>query len=238
VWRLKILLLLAALAVAMPVSGQDVDDATKLFRKMEAMLTGAKTLRISAQVTLTGGAEEIKMKGTLNLAPGGRAHMAMTSTVRGKTRKGTIVSDGDQMQWKVDSVRSPRQPTPPKLNEFLAGKVARAGIGFSFLFAVQDDKNAAPVVKDIDKLYPASAFRLGKREKLSGREVQAVEYQLTWEDKEPVFRATVWLDANTNLPVKRHLTGTKNSFTVTITEVYEDVALGEKLDSKLFTLPK
>jgi outer membrane lipoprotein-sorting protein len=232
----KTILLIAALAAALPVAGQGADDAEKLFRKMEQRLVRAKTLRVAAEFTMQAS-EEMKFKGTFSLAPGDRARLAMISTVGGKTRKGLVVSDGKQMQWSNDGVVGSVAPTTPKMNELFAAKFARAGIGFSFLLAVRSD---VPVetVKSIDELYPASGFRFGKKEKVDGRATRVVEHKLTWAGKEPVFAVTVWLDAKTNLPMKRRLTATKDGSTITITEVYTDVALDGKLDDKLFTLPR
>ena len=228
--------LLTTLAAALPVGGQGADGAAKLFRRMEQALTGAKTLRLTADVILDTPEGEMKLTGSVHLGEGDRARFAFQSTLGGKSRKGTLVSDGKQMRWAADGVAGPTQPTPAGLNRLLAAKLARAGVGFGFFLAVGDDTKETG--KGIDTLYPASGFRLGAKEQVGGRTAQVIEHRLTWAGKEPVFRATVWVDVQTHLPLKRSLTASKGDQTVRITEVYADMARDGKLDDKLFELPR
>ncbi len=226
---------LAVLSITLPVTGQ-ADEAAKLFQRMERAFTGAKTLRASAEVVLKTPDGDIKLAGALHLAEGDRANLSFDSTVGGKHRKGTLVSDGKRMRWAVDGAPGPERPTPAGLARLLAGKFARAGVGFSFFLATGDEAEEAK--KGIDALYPASGFRLGAKEGVGGNDAQVVEYRLTWAGKEPVFRASVWVDVKTHLPLKRVLTASKGSMDIRITEVYTGVTRDAKLDGKLFDLPK
>jgi outer membrane lipoprotein-sorting protein len=232
---MRTLSLLAALTTTLPVAGQ-ADDAAKLFQGMERALTRAKTLRASAGVVMQTPEGDIKLVGAVHLAEGDRANLSFDSTVDGKHRKGTLVSDGKRMRWAVGGSPGPERPTPVGLGRLLAGKFARAGVGFSFFLATGDE--AEEPKKGIDALYPASGFRLGAKERVGGRDAQVVEYRLTWAGKEPVFRASVWVDVKTSLPLKRVLTASKGGNTIRITEVYADVTRDAKLDDKLFDLPK
>jgi outer membrane lipoprotein-sorting protein len=229
--------LLTLLSAAPPVGGQEANDAEKLFRKMEETLTKAKTLQVSTEVIMKALGEEVILVGPFRLAEGDRLNLTLVSTVAGKKRKGTFISDGKRIERAVDGPPKDSRPTPPGLTRYCAGKFARAGIGFSFLLAVQDEGERAKA-RNIDEWYPVSGFRLGKREKVGGRTAQIIEHKLTWAGKEPVFHATVWLDVKTNLPLKRILTSTKDGLTIRFTEVYTDLILDAKLDSKLFDLPK
>ncbi len=232
---LSMISLLAVLAAPWPSTGKGADDPEKLFRKMEENLTGAKTLRVSADVLLKVPEGELKIVGDLHFADGDRVNLTLNSTVDGKTRKGTTVSDGKRIRWTTDGSSGHSLPTAPGLNRFFVAKFARAGLGFGFFLTVGDGKVAG---KDIDTLYPATDFRLRGKAQVRGRTAQVIEHKLTWAGKEPVFRATVWVDAVTGVPLKRVLTGEKKGQTVHITEVYADAALNGKLDTKLFDLPK
>jgi outer membrane lipoprotein-sorting protein len=224
------------LIVVLPASGQG-EDAAKLFRKMEQALTGAKNLRASAEVVMTTPKGDLKLVGSVHLAEGDRANLSFDSTIGEKHRKGTLVSDGKRMRWAVDQTPGPTQPAFPGLNRLLAAKFARAGVGFSFFLAVGQDTEET-LKGGIETLYPASDFRLGATEKVARRDARAVEHKLTWASKGPVFRATVWVDVKTHLPLKRVLTSRKDGLTIRITEVYANITLDTKLDDKLFVLPK
>jgi outer membrane lipoprotein-sorting protein len=52
------------------------------------------------------------------------------------------------------------------------------------------------------------------------------------------FSVEVWLDQKTGLPVRRAITFRIAGNVSTITEDYEKLALDEKIDVKLFKLPK
>ena len=227
---------LAFLIVALPVSGQGEDPA-QLFRKMEQALTRAKTLRASAEVVMTTPKGDMKLVGSVHLAEGDRANLTFDSTAGEKQRRGTLVSDGKRMRWAVDQSPGQTQPAFPGLNRLLAAKFARVGVGFSFFLAVGEDTEET-LKGGIEALYPASYFRLGATERVGGRDARAVEHRLTWAGKGPVFRATVWVDVKTHLPLKRVLTSSKDGLTIRITEVYPNITLDKKLDGKLFVLPK
>lgn len=229
-------LVVVVLAAALPVGGQEGNAAAELFRKMEAKLLGAKTLNGSVAVVMRTP-QEVKLVGALHLADKDRANLALTTTVAGKDRRGTMLSDGKRMRWAVEGTPAPTQATPPGLNGFLAAKCARAGIGFSFLIATGGDGDRA-AVKDIEKMYPVSDFHLRAKEQVGDRTAQVVEHRLTWAGKEPVLRVAVWIDAKTDLPLKRLLVGSKGNFTIRIEETYTDLALDGKLDGKRFALPE
>jgi outer membrane lipoprotein-sorting protein len=204
---------------------------------MEQALTGAKTLGLTADVVLDTPEGDLKLAGSVHLAEGDRANLSFDSTMGEKHRKGTLVSDGKRMRWAVDQSFGPTQPTFPGLNRLLAAKFARAGIGFSFFLAVGQDTEET-LKGGMEALYPASDFRLGATERVAGRDARAVEHTLTWAGKGPVFRATVWVDVKTHLPLKRVLTASKDGLTIRITEVYSAITLDQKLDGKRFVLPK
>ena len=51
------------------------------------------------------------------------------------------------------------------------------------------------------------------------------------------FRVKLWVDAKTNLPVKRVVVPASDDFDFTLTETYHDVTLDGKLEAPRFELP-
>src|SRR5205814_696548 len=109
--------------------------------------------------------------------------------------------------------------------------LARGGVFATF--------NIGPATEsfDIDKVMPVSDFKLGKKDKIGVRETQAVECTLK-PDNGQVGQMTVWLDTKTNLPLKRSVTMAGEKGVFRVTEVYTEITINPKLDSKLFELPK
>lgn len=87
-----------------------------------------------------------------------------------------------------------------------------------------------------------SGFKLGKKEKLDGRDTQIIECEMTVEGVSvngTSITTAVWLDAKTILPIKRVTSidkGAGDKFTMT--ETYTTLTLNKNIDAKKFELPK
>jgi outer membrane lipoprotein-sorting protein len=128
------------------------------------------------------------------------------------------------------------------MNEFLRKGMVRGGV-FIGLFPKTQKKAQAQTSNvsleqdgKIEDLLPISEFKLGKKENLGKRATQKIEYTLTI-DKEP-FRVTLWLDPETNLPLKRQLLVGKGKAQFQLIENYADYRINENIDAKEFALPK
>jgi len=66
-----------------------------------------------------------------------------------------------------------------------------------------------------------------------------IEYKLSYE-KGPKFSETIWLDVETNLPLRRIFSGKveKEKIQFKITETYANITIDPKIEAKLFELPK
>jgi hypothetical protein len=211
--------------------GQGDNPAEQLFRQMESNLSKATTVTLSFDVNF----EEIetgKLKGTLTSMSGNKARFEMRGKLAGE-RGLLMVSDGTRIGG---SDRDERQDTPKKFDELIRAFVSRSGVALASFVVSFEEKP-----KDLDA-WGVSEFRLREKEKVDEQEVQTVEYQLTPKGatgagKGP-FTVVVWLSAETNLPVKRVITGKLGERKLTITEAYSKMVLDGKLDEKQFELPK
>jgi outer membrane lipoprotein-sorting protein len=223
-WRTVILVLL--------LPGQ-ADPGEKLFRDMEAKLAKAKTCSLAFDINF----EEIqtgKLQGSLASMSGNKARFEMQGKLAGK--KGLLlVSDGTRLRF-IGKLDDKTEDTPKKFDELVRAFVSRAGFALASFVVAFDEKP-----KDID-VWGVSEFRLGKKEKLGDRDAQIIEYTLTPKGASgPApgpFKVTVWLDAETSLPVKRVITGKLEDHKMTITENYTKMLVDAKLDEKQFELPK
>src|SRR5207244_1123349 len=96
-----------------------------------------------------------------------------------------------------------RKKTPSKLNAMLTGLATRAGVsvGYAWVESAGIDSN------DLLDHIQASNFSLGAKDTAgprdARREAQIVNYKLTYGKQ--TFTGQVWLDIETNLPLKRLL---------------------------------
>jgi len=133
--------------------------------------------------------------------------------------------------------KRPPKDTPKEFFEEMIGFFKHGGPVAGHVFSSINSEGVRSVAT-----FKASAFKLGKKEKIGKRDTQVIEYKLTLENtpKEAAKLALseqLWLDVETNLPLKRVLTG-KLDKEFTYTEIYSEFTLNPKVDAKLFELPK
>ena len=132
--------------------------------------------------------------------------------------------------------------TPKNDNAVLAGAIARGGfISWFPMNTFQDKPRRLPA--ELDDVIAAN-FSFGKKEKIGERQAQRIDYKLTTnfaDDRskklKETFAAQVWLDNETNLPVKRVITVQEGDEKTQLTETY-DIRINAKIDAKEFELPK
>jgi outer membrane lipoprotein-sorting protein len=221
----------AFLALAIPVSAQP-NDAEKLFRAMEKQVREAKTFKVGFDLEADlGKAGPAKIKGTLTVAPGNKARLDAKGTADGKERTLLMIADGKQRLYTEGNDNAKPEPLEHNLSVALPQILARAGV-FA-MFETSPGKDAF----DIDKQIPASDFKFGIKEKVGTREAQQVQYSL--KPGNLTVQATVWLDIQTNVPLKRVLTGVNpDKQMITVTETYTEITLNPTVDNKIFELPK
>jgi outer membrane lipoprotein-sorting protein len=218
-----------ALALLLLVSGQVLgqDAAQELYEAMELKLVKAKAHRFSYELDGMHMDTPLKAKGVLILASGNRVKLTFEGT-NGKTAiKITIVSDGktQQRHREIDGKADVRSSdVHDKCFAFLAVHLSRVG--------------AYNGILELDSAFPEnpghlklSGFKLLGKEKIDGRETNAIGYQMTHRKWKVTCK--LWLDAQTNLPVKRIVEGD-----IRMVETYSRWELDPKLPAETFTLPK
>ncbi len=223
--------------LAAPADAQK--EADQPLRQLEEKLSKAKSLHLGFEVALEGdGGKSGKFKGTLDCQEGGKARLEIKGEGEGKPFGMLMVSDGQRMSVTGAGPAREPQEAPKKLNEILRATVARSGLLLP-LFAVETSPaGEKPKEPDVDEMFKVSDVKLGKKEKVDGKEAQAVEYNLAIKAMKEPLAVTVWLDPKTGLPLKRVLKGKQEGGTMTVTETYTDVALDRKMEAKTFELPK
>jgi outer membrane lipoprotein-sorting protein len=228
-----------AVALLFPVSAVQAQDgvaAQKLYEATQQKLTKAKAHKVEFAADAQFD-DPVTMKGTLILAVGNRLHLTFEAKRLKRASKGLWVSDGKTLVIKEDRGGKPfdnAEPVPEKLFEDAAGLLVHGAAGLTLL-------------RIADRLGPekegmalkASGFKLLGKEKVGDREALTIEYQLAIAGAKELVQCKVWLDPQTQLPLKRmvelHLAG-KLEFR--IVETYSRWELDPKLPDDTFTLPK
>jgi outer membrane lipoprotein-sorting protein len=232
----------ALLALLLPTlaAGQG-NEAEKLYRQAEKKVTEAESFRVVFAVGLwEEGAERPLLKGSL-LASGNKFRLETTAEEKGKTSPlEYLVSDGNKIKVKlfpagVKARETPEVPCPRNAGQTLRKLIARAGAGdpeFAFLGHVLKEFDA-------EKGLQVSELKMGAAEKVRGRMARVVSYKLKAKDYRgevsPPVKCTIWLDAETLLPLQHLLLADERHGIMTR---YTTFDLKAKVDAKSFELPK
>jgi outer membrane lipoprotein-sorting protein len=233
--RIELLALLLAAAV-------QENEGEKLFRKVDQQIVGAKTLRISFEMTheeggmgfnLTG----FKLKGTMLLAPGNKIRFEGTGENHGQEGKVKIimVSDGTKLRTLSDG-RPADEDTPKHLTELMKISLLRVGfLGPTLFLQKMREKDFRT-----DDLFQLSDFKLKKNEALGSRQARVIEYQLRIPpNKDMPATVTVWLDAKNNMPLKHTaISESPGRRPVRYLQTLSEIVIDPKIDPKQFELPK
>jgi outer membrane lipoprotein-sorting protein len=221
-------------ALLLPALVQNGGDAEKPIRTMEKKLGAAKTLRVSFEAKVEGLPESGTFKGTLTVAESNKMHLEGTVEMEGKRVNWKVVSDG--ARTKEQGLESGTRPTSKKLTENYRSSLTHGGYIMGIYMSTESEgRESWPIFR-------ASEFKLEKKEKIGKRQAQVIVCKLTPLEKlgkkDLTFSETLWLDVETNLPLKRIFTGTVEGKKITFTETYGTFTLDPKIDAKLFELPK
>jgi len=235
------LMWLAPLLLAAMVSADNDKDAEKAFREMSATLTQSKSFACTFELKMDTPEGKGSFKGRLAVAQGNKVRMEMKGEGGGKSTDLLSVSDGEK-QITVDNKKTqPVRDTPKNLAKNVLTGMARGGIFAPIFLAVEAVREGEkPGETNVEEMLKVSDFKLGKKEKVDGKETQAIEYLLAAASvgSGEKINATVWVDVKTHVPLKRLLTAKVGDKQITVTETYSNVELDGKIDAKTFELPK
>ncbi len=242
---------LAVVALAGAAPTDPGDRAKQLFDAMEQKVTTGQSFQCAFEIKAdlsegAGPAVALDLDGSLAVADGNRARLAVRERTAGRPPFHLVVCDGRRWWWHDKGSPPHLVNRPPGAS--LAGdyrvSFARAGVFLPTL-------PLPPVEADgpTDR-FPVSGFRLGPKERVGTRDAQRVGYDLfvkgqTQPDGGPMpFPVQLWLDAETSLPVKRVVTqklvagAGEARAGVVVTETYQKAASGGAVAPGTFELPK
>lgn len=222
----------ALMTLAVLVPGRAAaNDAEKLFLALEDQIRAARSLEVHFEAEQPGTKEPSKFLVALRVADGNRLRMEVRLSRGGKEENSLLVCDGKHLKGTGNRLDTQGKavPAPPKLATLLTRGATRLGLPgyFGPGFDPLDEK------LDPDAFAKLDGFRLGAKEKVAGRDAQAIEYQTEIRDR---ILITLWLDVKTGLPLKRVLRDAHGK--ELLTEVYREFRLNPPLDATLFALPK
>lgn len=244
-YALSLLLLPALLSVAL---AQDNDnDAEKLFRAMEKKIKAAKAF----EVTFSYDLNKRKAQGALLLTNDNKARLKVKGHF-GEKRNAAfeLVADGKRLKTKGARffVASNGQPgmelggqsewvTPENFHDVLGATVTRGGVWFTILGLPYLQREKVEPDAEGSRMH-AYGFKPSAAEKVGEREAKVVHYRFGKGGACPDdAELTVWIDAETNLPLKRLLVLPRGD-RVRVTETYKEFKLNPTVDVKAFELPK
>jgi outer membrane lipoprotein-sorting protein len=225
------LLFVPVLAAALTQAG---DDPEKVFRAMEAKIAEADSLLVTFTTRMEAATKGAAVfQGQVTIGDGNRVRIEGTAEEsKGQAVKLLWVSDGKRIAKSANGKASAPEALPQSgMRPLMTLALARMGIATT-LYTVyvpgggpRDPLNAIKV----------SDFKLDKGEKVNGRDALVIHYKLTVKDH--AAACTVWVDAATQLPLKRVFRADDKGARFTVTETYGGFAFGPKLDPGTFDLP-
>jgi hypothetical protein len=158
--------------------------------------------------------------------------------VRGKNEKMLIITDGivgytlHGGQTEVD--KNPKGVD--QIDKEQPGLAARVGMSVMMYATSHAKLTPKQAMFDLDKEAPIKNLKLGAKAKVGKRNAQVIDYQVELLGKS--FKASVWIDTQTLLPLKRVLTTEEGDKAIRINETYAAFTVDAKQDPKLFEIPK
>jgi hypothetical protein len=204
------------------------NEAEKLFLTMMEKIKTAQVVQVTFDSVAKGKEQgkdvEAKAKGSLLFTKDNKARLKMSTNETGKEVTIEAISDGKR--WKMAEspatiAKAEEEPTRKDLHSLLSTKWSEDGFfSISYLF----NGPGGPKCRLVD-------FSAGAAEKVGGRDAKVVTYNVY--SFGPAGQVTLWIDAETLLPLKRLIV----SEAARGTEIC-NFNLNPKVDAGAFALPK
>jgi hypothetical protein len=234
VWLVLCIVILLACAPALPAG--EPNEAEKLFRAMEKKINSVKTIECRFEGKKQVNFDKGEFKGTLLLGEGNKCYLEGTMmSLPGLIEKGTTICDGTKMYVITDGKPAAVHDAPKDLNAQIRAALAQTGLRLQASVSINGTLHDLKQFLAPDR--KSTEFRLGKKGKVGGKESHWIQYTLPGGVGSDI-RVNLWLDAETDLPLKRTLNWSSLTSTIYITETYTDLILDGKIDAKKLELPK
>jgi outer membrane lipoprotein-sorting protein len=223
-------------ALLLPLLPGQENEAEKLFRDMEKKVLAARVFSVTGEMQVHGSkGDKSKVEASLLLGQGNKARVKVTTHVGGDKHVLRMVSNGTKMHLRLASGGKPRElPAPRQLHRTMALTFTRLGLTAAHVPFRPQPPGAADQAPD--NLLCLANFKTGAAAKVETRDARVVHYRLSGPGVPGPARVTLWLDARTNLPLKRLISYEKTK--ERITETYKEFLTDPKVDAKHFELPR
>jgi outer membrane lipoprotein-sorting protein len=206
-------------------------EAEKLFRAAQEKIKAANVVRATVRLEARAGGKRVEQgRASLLFTKQNQARFKIEIAAAGKKDAAEMISDGKRVKYAKSPetiVKAEADPAPAKLSGRLTKMLSSLGV----LTTYDDVSGAAPVFE----VYHLVSFEAGAPEKVGGRDAKVVAYTVVglpgtdWD-------VTLWIDAETGLPLQRVLVpigGRPGQ----IIETYE-ITLNPRVAAREFRLPK
>jgi outer membrane lipoprotein-sorting protein len=224
-------------AALLPAALAQDNGAEKLFRDMEKKIKAAKAV----EVVFTYQLEGKTAKGSLLLTGDNKARLQVSGHYYFGVKENAsfeLVSDGKRLKTKGAGGHT-EGGTAKGFHALLAVTLSRGGIcttvGLPGLVGGDGDGEIDP--DKPDSKMTVHDFKAITAEKVGERQAKVVRYRFGKGGNDDP-KVTVWIDAETGLPLRRVYLAHPGSAKIRITESYSEFRLNPKVDAKAFELPK
>lgn len=210
--------------------------------KVEAASTLAGKITIQAEPTTKDGAP-MTMTWSISICEPGQMLMAVATTQDKKTWRGRVVVDGGRTQEAREGggertvANGVAHKKAVDAGVAVLARVGMAGSSHLTLDLVGGGKAGRLTPEEFLRTLKVEGFKGGKREKLGTREAIVIEYTASAGEgvaaASPVAVKT-WIDAETNLPLRREAIGKMSKAMFSFVETYDEMSLDVKISDATF----
>jgi hypothetical protein len=229
---LVLLVFLAACGSTTPAGGpaqpspardvaREAAEAEAMFRALEDRLLHARRIAIKARLKSTG-AFNTEFVGHLNITQDsargidGRVHMDFDGMLDATPADVLLIADGRGMGMNDRGGLK----TPPQLIPALVRGLVRMGLLHNVARgATGETPDHGDGAQELTAWLTVDSFSFGPEETVGGRKMRQVNYRLL-VDNQPQAEATLWIAADTGLPVQRRMTVHFDKGDMHVTESY------------------
>lgn len=206
-----------------------VNQAEKLLRAMEEKIKAASAVQATVNIEIKANGKGGKGKASLLFTKNNQARLKINIDEFGEKQTAEMISDGKQVKYAespdmIAKVEADR--TPAKLSKRLVRTLSGPGLYLTY----HDLSGRLPF------WFKLVSFEAGAPEKVRGRDTKVVNYYVAGLPGANDWDVTLWIDAETSLPLKRVMVPIEEG-RFRITESYE-ITLNPKIAAGAFRLPK
>jgi WD40 repeat protein/outer membrane lipoprotein-sorting protein len=215
-----------------------VNDAEKLFLAMQEKIKAANAVQVAFDIQIKANGKQAKGKGSLLFTKENKAQFKMNMDEMGEKVATEAISDGKRMKFAKSPeviAQAEADPSPRLLHSLLGTMVSGPGLWLTYEGDYLNAAAAGFFKSSVERMQLVS-FETGAPEKVGGRDAKVITYALAGLPGAADYNVTLWIDAQTLLPLKRVIVPVHWE-SARITETCE-FTLNPKIEAGAFELPK